>query len=181
MCCHLCSYFKHTLFTYRYIGYAWTLLASMVSLISTRPLRPSGPWLQEVVPSVRCLQRVFVRAKLKAAYVSASLPQPGGDVEHPISLCANMTSSTKPEIRNVSLRRQRWTEPRPYVTGTKKFVKIGRVVLETWSRTDKPTHTQTHTDRQTRSSQYSTLPYRGGGVITEVHFANTQRGAQLSK
>jgi len=37
------------------------------------------------------------RAKLKAAYVSASLPQPGGDVEQPISSCANMTSSTKLE------------------------------------------------------------------------------------
>ena len=34
----------------------------------------------------------------------ASLPQPGGDVEQPISICANMTSSIKPEIRNVSLR-----------------------------------------------------------------------------
>ena len=30
-------------------------------------LRPSRPWLQEVVPSVRCLQRVFLRAKPKDA------------------------------------------------------------------------------------------------------------------
>jgi len=57
-------------------------------------------WLQEVVPSVRCLHRVFLPAKLKAACAWASLPQPGGNVEQPISLCANMTSSTKPEIRN---------------------------------------------------------------------------------
>ena len=79
---------------------------------STCPLRPSRPWLQEIVTSVRCLQRVFLLGKLKAAYVWASLPQPGGDVEQPTSLCANMTSSTKPEIHNVSLRRQRRTEDR---------------------------------------------------------------------
>jgi len=34
---------------------------------STRPLRPSRPWLQEVVPSVCCLQWVFLRAKTEAA------------------------------------------------------------------------------------------------------------------
>ena len=45
------------------------------------------------------------------------------------------------------------------------MVKIGRVVPKTWSRTDK--HTQTH--RQTRSSQYSALPCRGG--VTRNHFA----------
>jgi len=49
-------------------------------------------------------------------------------------LWANMTSSIKPEVHNISLRRQRRTEPRPWVT---------------CSRTDK------HTYRQTRSSQYS--------------------------
>ena len=37
----------------------------------------------------------------------------------------------------------------------KNVVKIGRVVPEISSRTDK------HTDRQTGSSQYSALPYRG--------------------
>ena len=44
---------------------------------------------------------------------AASLPQPGGDVEQPVSLCANMTSSIKPEIRSVSLRSQKRTKPRP--------------------------------------------------------------------
>ena len=80
---------------------------------------------------------------LKAAYVSASLAQPGGDVEHPISLCANMMSSTKREINNISLRHQRRTMPWPQVTCTKKLVKIRRVVPEIWSQTN------THTDRQT--------------------------------
>ena len=54
-------------------------------------------------------QRVFLRAKLKPHCFSLR----GGDVEQPTSLCANMTSSTKPEMRNVSLRRQKGTEPRP--------------------------------------------------------------------
>jgi len=47
----------------------------------------------------------------------------------------------------------------------KNLVKIGRVVPEIWSRTDK--HTQTH--RQTRSSQYCAKKVRcriGGGTIT---------------
>ena len=57
----------------------------------------------------------------------ASLPQPGGDVEQPISLCANVTSSTKPEMRNVSLSRQRGQ-----TTGNmhKKINEDRRVVLE---------------------------------------------------
>jgi len=85
--------------------------------------------MQEVVPSVRCLQRAFLRAKPRlracephclslAATSSSQLP------------CANMTSSTKPEIRNVSLRRHRKAEPRPKVTCTKNLAKIGRVVTE---------------------------------------------------
>jgi len=44
-----------------------------------------------------------------------------------LSLRANITPSTKPEIRNVSLRRPRRTEPRPQVTCTKNLVKTGRV------------------------------------------------------
>ena len=72
----------------------------------------------------------------------ASLPQPGADVEQSISLCANMASSTKPEIRNVSLRRQKRTEPRSLYTH-KNLVKIGRVVSSGDMIADR------HTDRQT--------------------------------
>jgi len=42
----------------------------------------------------------------------------------------NMTSSTKPEVRNVLYCRQRRTEPRPQVTGTENFGKFGRVRFE---------------------------------------------------
>jgi len=44
-----------------------------------------------------------------------------------------MTSSTKPEVHNVSLCRQRKTEPWPQVTRTENLVKFGRVVSETLS------------------------------------------------
>jgi len=62
-----------------------------------------------------------------------------------LGLWANMTSSIRPEVHNLSLRRQKMTEPRQKVTCTKKSVKIGRVVPKIWSRTDK------HTDRQTET------------------------------
>jgi len=42
---------------------------------------------------------------------------------------ANMTSFTKPEVHNVWHCRQRRTEPRPRVTGTKNLIKFGRVVF----------------------------------------------------
>ena len=58
-CCHLESYFKRTSFSCRYICRD----IMFAHKYSTRPLRPSRPRLQEVVPSVRCLQRVFLRAK----------------------------------------------------------------------------------------------------------------------
>jgi len=56
-------------------------------------------------------------------------------------LCANVTSSIKPEVHNVSQRRQGRTEPRPWVTRAITAVKIGRVVLEICSQTDRQTHT----------------------------------------
>jgi len=49
-------------------------------------LRPSRHWLQEVVPSVRCLQWVFLYAT-SPGLLWASLPQPGGDFEQPQLLC----------------------------------------------------------------------------------------------
>ena len=50
-----------------------------------------------------------------------------------LGFLANMTSSIKPEVHNISLRRQMKTEPRPQVTCTKNLVKIGRVVPKTRS------------------------------------------------
>ena len=75
------------------------------------PLWPSRGWLQEVVLSVRCLQQVFLRAKPKAVCECEAHCLSLAATLSNLSLCANMTSSIKPEIRNVSLRWQR-TEPR---------------------------------------------------------------------
>ena len=41
-------------------------------------------------------------------------------------LCANMTSSTKPEVHNILHCRQRRTEPRPRLLCTENFAKSGR-------------------------------------------------------
>ena len=61
-----------------------------------------------------------------------------------LSLCANMTSSIKPEIRNVSVRRQRRTEPPPYIGNKQKgLVKIRRVVRR-YDRGQTNTHRHTH-------------------------------------
>ena len=62
-----------------------------------------------------------------------------------LGLWANMTSSIKPEVHNISLCRLRRTEPQPQATCTKNLVKIGRVVPKIWSRTNTHTHTQTDT------------------------------------
>jgi len=72
-------------------------------------LQPSRPWLQEAVPSISCLQRVFLRAKPKAACAPRCLSLAA--TSSSLSLCANMTSSIKPETHNVSIRRQRRTMP----------------------------------------------------------------------
>ena len=55
----------------------------------------------------------------------------------------NTTPSVKPEINNVSPRRQRRTEPWPRATCAKKFVKFGRAVFESCERTDGLTDRQT--------------------------------------
>jgi len=67
-----------------------------------------------------------------------------------------MTSSIKPEVRNVSLRRQRRTEPRPQVICAKNSVKIGRVVPNR-QIADRRTHT--HRDRHAHHN--TPLPYWG--------------------
>ena len=72
----------------------------------------------------------------------------------------NVTSSIKPEVRNILQRRQRRTEPRPQGICTKNFVTIGPVVAEICCRTDRRTHRQTD-----RRVNHNTLhPYRGGVV-----------------
>ena len=55
----------------------------------------------------------------------------------------NVTSSTKPEVHNVSQRRQRRTEPRPPGICTKQIVKICPAVPEKCSRTDRQTDRNT--------------------------------------
>jgi len=109
---------------------------------STRPLLPSWSRLQEVVPSFCCLQRVFLCAKPKGACEPHCLSLVA--TSSSLGLRANMTSPIKPEIRNISLCRQKMTEPWPLVTRTKDLVKIGRVVLKILSWTDKHTHTNRH-------------------------------------
>ena len=46
-------------------------------------------------------------------------------VDYSWPLCANVTSSIKPEVHNISQLRQRRTEPRPLITCTEKLVNIG--------------------------------------------------------
>jgi len=63
-------------------------------------------------------------------------------------LCSNITSPIKPEVHNVSQRRQMRIEPWPQVTHMKNLVKTGRVAPEICSRTE--THRDEHTGRHTR-------------------------------
>ena len=142
-CCHPGSYFKHTPFLCRYIrrdimckhdvinsqhahcGLVTTLTASCPE----RPLPATGIPIS-YAPSLRL--RTCEPRCLSLAATSSSL-----------SLCTDMTSSIKPEIRHVSLRRQRRTERRPWVkiTCIKNSVKIGRVFPKILSRTDRQTDT----------------------------------------
>jgi len=65
-----------------------------------------------------------------------------------------VTSSIKPEVHNVSQRRQRRTEPRPEGICTENFVRIGPAVPDIRLR-------DRQTNRQTSWSQYAApLPGR---------------------
>ena len=64
-----------------------------------------------------------------------------------------MTSSIKPEVHNVSLRRQGRTEPRSQVTSKK--IDENRTCSCEAKIADRQTHTQTDRHTQTRSLQYS--------------------------
>jgi len=61
LCCHLWTYFKNTSFSCCYICMDRHYVQTWCHRYSTRPLQSSRPWLQ-VVPNIRCLQRVFVHA-----------------------------------------------------------------------------------------------------------------------
>ena len=64
-----------------------------------------------------------------------------------------MTSSTKPEVRNVSQRRPRSTEPRPQVICNKHFNEFSHAVLELCERKDKQTDKSYGTMRHVRSGE----------------------------
>jgi len=71
-------------------------------------------------------------------------------------LFTNMTSSIKPEVHNVSQRRQRRTD---------RATPIGNVHKKNWWRWDVYSSGDMLMDRQTRSSQYSAPPPTGGRVL----------------
>jgi len=71
------------------------------------------------------------------------------------------TRSIKPEVHNVSQRRQRRTEPQPQATCITNSVKFGRVVFQLCERTDR--QTDRRTEKQTYSSQYF-APFPGGEI-----------------
>jgi len=97
--------------------------------------------------------------------VFAAVSNPSAAVEslRVYTLCADTAPTIKPEVHYVSQRHQRRTEPQPYIGKMQKnVVKIGHVVLEICSQTDR------HTDKQTCSSVISILrSIIGGGVISK--------------
>jgi len=72
-------------------------------------------------------------------------------------LCANMTSSIKPEVHNALQRRRIKTVLRPQVSSTRYLVKTERVVPEICSRTEIQTDTQ-----------HSAVAYTGSGVTNQL-------------
>jgi len=79
----------------------------------------------------------------------------------------NMTSSIKPEVHNISQRRQRRIEPRPQATCTKNLAKFGNAVFELCELTVRQTKKQTN--KQTYSLQYFT-PYPGRSNNKRMHY-----------
>jgi len=79
------------------------------------------------------------------------------------SLRAHMTLSIKPEVHNVSQRRQRMTEPRPQVTSKQNLVNMRCVVSDISLRTD----SQTETDRHAYYNK--PLPYRGRDSKSKIY------------
>jgi len=77
-------------------------------------------------------------------------------------LCSNITSPIKPEVHNVSQRRQMRIEPWPQVTHMKNLVKTGRVYSSGDMLADRNTQRRTH--RQTYTSRHSILPEGSDGT-----------------
>jgi len=73
----------------------------------------------------------------------------------------NMTSSVKPEVHNVSQRRQRRTEPRPYRNMQRKLMKYSRAVFELCERTDKQMDKRTNKHSPTHYNRPNSQPYTG--------------------
>ena len=86
-----------------------------------------------------------------------------------LGLCASVTSSIKPEVPNVSLRRHRRTEPWPQVT----CVKIG----EDWTCSSEDMIANRQTLRQTDTLITILCSPIGGGVIIGCHCSE---GGRLS-
>ena len=133
-------------------------------------LRPKHDINADCVASVRAeLNRalgLFVYNKLNnnnKAFIDIRL-RPGiatllATHRHTAHYGQNVTLSIKPEVHNISQRRQRRTEPRPQGICTTNFVKIGLAVPEICSRTHR------HTDRQTDAILRSPT---AGGVTTQT-------------
>ena len=120
---------------------------------STCSLWPSRSWLQEVVPSVCCLQRVFLCTKPKTAW--ASLPQPRGDIEQPQLMCKYDVIQKTGNMQRIRVPPEK---DRATVIGN-MHKKIGEDQM--CSSKDMIVDRQTHTHTQTCPSQYPAPPIRG--------------------
>jgi len=138
-CCHLWSYFKHTSFSCRHISRDIMCKHDVINI-------------QHAHCSPDC--------KLPACNGYSYAPSPRLRVSLAASAWRqrratsayeqNTTSSTKPEIRNIPLRRQTEEDRATAIGNMHKILGEDRTLVpKIWSRTDK------HTHRQTRSSQYS--------------------------
>jgi len=114
-------------------------------LAQQRSVRPAGAALWWVIFSIRHSRVAYSRL-----------------------LCAHMTSSTKPEVHNVSQRCQRKTEPRLWESRVENLVKFSRVVPEMCIRKDRQTDGQT--DRPAHAN--TALRYRDR-LISVVSLAHS--------
>jgi len=94
----------------------------------------------QIPPPLRCCPWWVTLSRRPIAFAS---PLPG-------RLCANMTSSTKPEVHNVTQRHQRTTEPRSRATW-----KIGEVCTSLFWNLLANKRIYRDRERQKYSSQYS--------------------------
>ena len=99
-------------------------------------------------------------------HITARLPPNGRSIIPPRGHYKNMTLSAKPEVRNISQRSPKRTEPRPQATCIEIWVKFARVVPEICQRTDNERDRQT--DRQTYSSQYFVPSHMGSKTTVQL-------------